>query len=240
MAITTEDITYDIDGVQMRSRFYSDEAIGKPRPGVLVYADARGLDDVAHASARRLAEEGYPALACDVYGGGLFIEKPDDAIPYASKVVANPDALAAGGRVAMDALGARPQVDAGRIAAIGYCFGGNVAVEIARGGLPLLAAVGFHGGVVPANPERSRKIKGKVLICTGASDPMIPIAMRTAFEEDMQAAGVDWRMNLYGQIFHSFTNPDAAALRKEGLRYDACAAERSWQEMKALLAEVFG
>lgn len=241
MALIEEKLTYTIDGVEMHSTFYADDAVTEKRPGVLVFPDARGLDHVSYGGARRLAEEGFPALACDFYGGGRYIESTDEAIPLATKLARNADLMAQHGREAIAALSARPEVDASRIAAIGYCFGGNVSVEIARSGLPLLAAVGFHGGAVAPDPARSKTITGKILLLLGACDPMIPIPMRNAFEEDMRAANVDFRMHIYGRVYHAFTNPKAETVGlPDAVIYDAAADARSWVEMKAMLAEVFG
>ena len=222
MAVKAEPLSYSVDGVEMLSTYYVDEAKAGRRPGVLVFSDARGLDDVAHGGARRLAEQGFAAIACDVYGGGRYIEDRDEAIRLATELVAAPDLTGKRGAAGIAALTAHAQVDPSKIAAMGYCFGGNVAVEIARGGAPLAASVGFHGGAVPPIPERSRNITGKVLLCLGANDPMIPLEMRTAFEEDMRAAGVDFRMHLYGGVYHSFTNPaiDQQMNMPDTFRYD--------------------
>ena len=240
MAIKVEPMTYEVDGVTMCSTYYVDEDLKEKRPGILVFADARGLDDVTHAGARRLAEQGYPALACDVYGGGRYIENLEEAVALATQLVAEPDLTRGRGIAGIDALTAHAEVDADRIGAVGYCFGGNVAVEVARGGVPLAASVGFHGGAVPPMPARSKNISGKILLCLGAEDPMIPLEMRTAFEEDMRAADVDFRMHLYGRVYHSFTRPNAHLLNKPNAsRYDAGAEARSWKEMMALFDEVF-
>lgn len=240
MVLKTEEISYEVEGVLMRSRFYVDEALPGPRPCVLVYPDARGLDDVSYGAARRLAEDGYAALACDFYGNGRYIADPQEAIPFARAFVGNPQAMTIGGHAAVRAVSSRPAVDASKLAAMGYCLGGNVAVELARSGLPLAAAIGFHGGAVPPNPERSANIKAKILLCLGANDPMIPLQMRSRFEEDMIAADVDWRMHLYGRVYHAFTKPNAGDMNMPENRYDKGAEERSWSEMKSLLKEVFG
>ena len=240
MAVRETELTYEVGGVEMRSMFYSDDALTGDLPGVLVYPDARGLDDVARGGARRLAEEGYRALACDFYGEGQYIDNSQEAIAKATALVQQPEQIYANGRAALAAMAAQPGVDGGKVAAMGYCLGGNVAVEIARGGVPLLAAIGFHGGAVPPS-ETSRNIAGKVLLCLGANDPMIAIPMRNAFEQDMVAAGVDFRLHLYGGVYHSFTNPRAAEVNMpDAVRYDRVAEERSWAETKSLLAEVFG
>lgn len=240
MTIRIEPTAYDVGDTTMLSTYYADDAITDRRPGILVFSDARGIDDVTHAGARRLAESGYSALVCDVYGEGRYIEDVTEAIALATRLVKEPSLSRDRGIAGIAALTAHPEVDADRIGAVGYCFGGNVAVEVARGGVPLRAAVGFHGGAVPPDPERSRNITGKILLCLGAEDPMIPRAMRTAFIDDMREADVDFRMHLYGRTYHSFTRPDAHLLNKpDASRYDAGAEARSWAEMLALFDEVF-
>jgi len=240
MAVTSEVLTYEIGAVAMNSTYYVDEAVVGLRPGVLVFPDARGPDQVSHGAAQRLAELGYAAIACDFYGEGRYIEDPEEAIPLARSLAGNHELMVAHGKAAIAAIVGRGKTDPDRIAAIGFCFGGNVSVEIARSGIPVKAAVGFHGGAVRPDLERSKTITAKVLLCLGASDPMIPIAMRNAFEEDMEAAGVDFRMHIYGGVFHSFTNPRAGEHGMEASsKYNECAKERSWTEMMALFNEVF-
>lgn len=240
MTIRSEELRYDIVGLNMKSRFYFDASQTGPRPGVMVFPDARGLDDVAHKGAERLAREGFAALACDIYGDARYMPDPQEAIPFATRLAGNFDTLDAVARGTITAFTARPEVEPARIAAMGYCMGGNVSVEMARAGLPILAAIGFHGGTTAPNPERTARITGKVLVCTGSNDPMIPIPQRNAFEEDMRAAGIDFRLHIYGNTWHSFTNPECDSLNMpEALRYDPCVTERAWSEMKALLGEVF-
>jgi dienelactone hydrolase len=239
MTIRTEQLSYEADGLTMVGHYYADEA-APPRSGVLVFPDARGLDEFAKTSARRLAALGYAALACDLYGGGRFIADVAEAIALATPLAQNPASARRRCNAALGALAARSGVEGARVAAIGYCLGGNMAVELARSGAPIVAAVGFHGGMVPPSIEDSRKIQGKVLICTGAEDPYIPAEQRAAFVEDMRAAGVDWRLHLYGRIYHSFTNPESDSLgMPDRSRYDAGADARSWAEMLALFGEVF-
>jgi dienelactone hydrolase len=130
-------------------------------------------------------------------------------------------------------------VDHSRLAAIGYCFGGTVVMELARTGADLKAVVGFHPGLASKRPEDSRNIAGKVLMCVGSDDPLIPHNQRVAFEEEMKAAGVDWQMNIYGGAVHSFTHPWADRVNIPYIKYDKKADERSWTAMLDLFNEVF-
>ncbi len=134
----------------------------------------------------------------------------------------------------------RPEVDQTRIAAIGFCFGGTMALELARSGAPVAGVVGFHSGLATAAPQDAQNIKGKILVCIGADDPGIPAEQRSAFEREMREGKVDWQMKLYGGVVHSFTDPEADGRgNPERARYDARADRRSWAEMRAFFDEIF-
>jgi dienelactone hydrolase len=138
----------------------------------------------------------------------------------------------------MDTLLAQSRVDPGRIAAVGYCYGGTAVLELARGGADLKAVVGFHSGLQTARPQDAAAIKAKVLVQIGADDPVIPAEQRIAFEQEMTAAGVDWRMQVFGKTGHSFTNPEIDAYGLPGFNYQADSDRRSWAAMKDLFGEV--
>ena len=150
----------------------------------------------------------------------------------------DPERTRALGRAGLDVLLAQPQVDPSRVASIGYCFGGTMALELARGGTNLLAVVGFHSGLATARPQDAPNITAKVLVCIGSEDPMIPAAQRADFEAEMRAGNVDWRMNIYGGAVHSFTNPNASAAGIPGIAYDKLTDERSWRAMLDFFTEV--
>ena len=133
----------------------------------------------------------------------------------------------------------RPEVDAARIAVIGYCFGGTVALEMARSGADLRGAASFHGSLATPNPADAKNIKGKVLVLHGADDTFESPAEIAAFQEEMRQAGVDWQMIWYGGAVHSFTNPDAGKAGIKGVAYDEKADRRSWQALRAFFDEIF-
>jgi dienelactone hydrolase len=233
-----ETLTYHADGLEMRSRLFFEPGAG-PRPGVLVFPEAFGLSEHAISRAERLAEMGYVALACDLHGEARLIDDLQPAIDALTPLFSDPSrtrARAAGG---LHALTARAEVDASRVAAIGFCFGGTMALELARSGADVKAVVGFHSGLATAAPKDDAKaIKARVLVCIGADDPMIPPDQRATFETEMRDAGVDWQMHLYGRTVHSFTNKGAAKRNMpNAIRYSAEADERSWESMKELFAE---
>jgi len=241
MAVRSETLAYEADGLAMVSHFYVDDATAGPRPGILVFPEAFGLGEHAKSRAERLAGLGYAALACDLHGQGRIVASLEEVMGLIGPMMQNPAGTRARAQGALEALRARPEVDGTKVAAIGYCFGGTMALELARSGAAILAAVGFHSGLATARPEDAKNIRGKVLVCIGADDPGVPPEQRAAFETEMRAGGVNWRMHLYGGVVHSFTNPEAEKLgRPEFARYDARADARSWAEMMALFGEAFG
>lgn len=238
--MNTETLTYEADGLHMVSRLYYDGR-GEARPGVLVFPEAFGLGEHAKSRAERLAGLGYVALACDLHGEGRVFSDLGEVMPLIEALRADPLRTRARASAALDALKGRAEVDASKVAAIGFCFGGTMALELARGGAEVAGVVGFHSGLATARPEDAKNVRGKVLVCIGADDPAIPLEQRQAFEQEMRDGQVDWQMNLYGGVVHSFTNPEAGRLgRPETARYDARADARSWAEMLAFFGEIFG
>jgi dienelactone hydrolase len=233
-----ETLTYQADGLNMQSQLFFEPADG-PRAGVLVFPEAFGLGAHAISRAERLAALGYVALACDLHGEGHVEEDLQKAIGLLQPLFADPSKTRARAGGGLAALAARPEVDAARIAAIGFCFGGTMSLELARGGADIKAVVGFHSGLGTAAPLTDAKnIKAKVLVCIGADDPMIPADQRATFEKEMREGGVDWQMNLYGDTVHSFTNPEAAKRNMpDAIRYSPEADARSWEALKTLFAE---
>ena len=234
----TEILTYAADGLTMKSQLFMEPGSGA-RSGVLVFPEAFGLGEHAISRARRLAELGHVALACDLHGDGRLVDDLQQAIGLLQPLFADPSRTRARAAAGLRALLARPEVDPARIGAIGFCFGGTMALELARSGADVKAVVGFHSGLGTAAPKTdARAIKGRVLVCIGADDPMIPAEQRAAFEDEMRQAGIDWQMLLHGGAVHSFTNTQAAARNMpDAIRYDAAADTRSWAAMQALFAE---
>jgi dienelactone hydrolase len=210
------------------------------RPGVLVSHEGPGQSDHERTIARRLAELGYVAFALDYNGGGEPMTDRDAMFLRVGTLIGDQDQTRRIGRAGLEQLLAAPRVDHDRIAAIGFCFGGTMSLELGRAGEDVKAIVGFHAGLGSARPEDARNISGKVLVCIGADDPIIPPAQRAAFEQEMRDGGVDWRMDLYGGVQHSFTNPYADSARLPGIVYDEVAAERSWRAMLEVFGETIG
>jgi dienelactone hydrolase len=238
--VTVRDVEYPCDGKVSIGRLAIPEGDG-PFPGILVAHEANGLDEFQRGRPERLAALGYAAFAMDYHGAGHVFgaDDRDAMMARLNEIGEDPDRLRLIARAALDALLAEPGVDPSRIAATGYCFGAAVVMELARSGADLKAVVGFHPGMASSRPEDSRSIVAKVLMCVGADDPIIPREARAAFEDEMRAAGVDWRLNLYGGAQHSFTHPGSESIGMPGLKYDRTADERSWRAMLDLFDEVF-
>ncbi len=234
----TRDIEYEADGLQAIGYLALSDGTDE-RPGVLVCHEGPGLDDHAKETAARLAERGYVAFALDYNGDGKPLPR-DQMMGRLGELMADPDRTRGLGAAGLDVLLAQDGADASRVAAIGFCFGGTLALELARGGADLKAVVGFHSGLATRRPEDARNVKGTILVCIGADDPLIPPEQRAAFEAEMTSGGVDWRMNLYGGAAHSFTNPRAADMGIPGVAYEPRADERSWRAMTDLFDETFG
>jgi dienelactone hydrolase len=227
-----ENIEYDVDGTTHIGTLAVDETKKGTRPGVLVCHEGPGITDVTR-------ELGYIAFALDYHGGGEVLMGMDKVMAKLGPLMQNPDATRKLGRAGLAVLKAQPETDLRRLAAIGYCFGGTMVLELARAGEDLRAVVGFHSGLATARPDDAKNAKAKVLVCIGAEDPMIPAEQRVAFEQEMRAGGVDWRINVYGGAVHSFTNPDAGKLGIPAIAYHEPTDNRSWAAMRDLFDEVF-
>jgi dienelactone hydrolase len=235
---TTRDVEYTVDGATMIGRLAVPEGQGAC-PAVLIAHEGPGLDDVHRDRAERLADLGYVAFALDYHGGGERIDDRDAMMQRLGSLMADPEQTSTLAQAGLDVLLAEPRADASRAAAIGYCFGGTMVLELARSGADLAAIIGFHPGLVTTRPEASQNIRGVVLMCVGSEDALIPVQQRLAFEDEMRAAGVDWRINVYGAAEHSFTHPFADGAGIPGIKYDAAADARSWRAMLDTFDEVF-
>ncbi|HEX8240664.1 MAG TPA: dienelactone hydrolase family protein [Allosphingosinicella sp.] len=223
------------DGVALTG-YVADGSGGRPAPGVLVAHEGGGLGRHTKERARRLGELGYLAFALDYYGEE---DPPLERAMALGKALRGDrplflSRLAAG----LAVLTAQANVDRARLAGIGYCMGGAAVIELARTGAPFVALVGFHSGFVPGTPEENEAIKGKLLLCHGADDPIVTAAQRDAFLAEATAARIDWQLHLYGGVGHSFTNPDIDAHGLPGFAYDEAADRRSWAAMLNLFDEV--
>jgi len=234
----TQDIDYGADGATLRGFVAFNEADG-PRPGVLVFHEGLGLGDFAMEKARQLAALGYVALAADMFGERRQARNLQEVATLVGGLRAEPERLRARSLAALTALAGLPQVDRGKLAAIGFCFGGSVVLELARSGAELKAVVSFHGVLATKLPAVEGQVKASVLVLTGADDPLAPPDQVTAFEAEMRAAKVaDWQVVSYGNTLHGFANPAADGSMMRTALYHAQSDRRSWAAMRALFDEV--
>jgi dienelactone hydrolase len=210
------------------------------QPGVVLFPDARGLGDTAKRCARRIADCGFVVLIADLYGQGTFTADIPQAHELMMVLRSDVERWRQRGRAALKALAGQPAVDATRLAAIGYCFGGTTALELGRSGAELAAIVSFHGGLASPRPQDAACIKARVLACHGGADPVVPPAQVTEFVSHMTRATVDWTLEVYAGALHAFTQTELAEAGDPDNAYDARADERSWRAMTELLGDVFG
>jgi dienelactone hydrolase len=211
-----------------------------PFPTVMVMHSANGLRHQVQGSIGRLAKLGYLAVATDMYGpeiqGG---DKEGTGIAYMS-FHENPALLRERVAAWFDAVAARPDVDAARIAAIGYCFGGWCVLELARSGADIKAVVSYHGILTTHAPAGKGEVKCEVAAYCGALDPYAPMDTVDALRAELTDAGVRYNISVFGAAAHSFTDPDAASMGMPGIEYNAVADRVSWAGTLALLEEVLG
>jgi dienelactone hydrolase len=234
-----EDIRYRADGLEMLGRlFVPAAAAGAALPAVLVFPEAFGLGDHALSRARRLAGLGYVTLACDLHGGRERHMEMQAVLDRILPVRAEPSRLLARARAPLELLCGRAEVNSGRIAAIGYCIGGTIALELVRNGAPIRVAAGFHAGLSPVSSAKIARFDGRILMAVGANDPLIPPEERAAFEQEMRESGVAWQLNVYGGVVHSFTDPEADARGDiSTFRHAPHADADAWEAMVRVLAE---
>ena len=241
ISVVGEEVTYSDDSTELKGYISFDENNESKRPGVIVIHEWWGHNEYVRERADLLAELGYTALALDMYGDGKQANHPEDAGKFAGMVMTNMDLATARFDAAVELLKAHPSVDSEKIAAIGYCFGGSVALTMANAGKDLDAVAAFHSGVqLPIMPGDA--LTAKVLVCNGADDPFVSPESVTAFKEAMDAANADYKYIAYEGAVHSFTSKYADENGEKfelPLKYQKEADEASWDELLALFDSVF-
>ena len=236
MRLETEPIVYR-DGEATLTGFLALDAerTGK-RPGVLVVHGGAGLDDHARGRARRFAEAGFVVFACDMYGEGVTGNR-ERIMRVIGELRVSRDAIARRVDAARDILLSRPEID-GRMAAVGYCFGGMIVLEYARSGAPISAVVSVHGSLESPSPANPSSIRARVLVCHGALDPHVPMSQVTTFAEEMKNAGADYQLIVYGNAMHGFTHETATG-QQPGVLYHAQTDARSSIAIQDFFDELF-
>jgi dienelactone hydrolase len=253
--IAARELAYDDLGLPLTGLFCWDEAQDGPRPGILLIHGGAGLDEHAREQARRYAALGYAVLACDMFGPGVAGNRER---VMACLLALRDDAalLVRRARAGLTALAGCPEA-AGRLAAVGFCFGGMAALALARagtnlggtnlggtnlggtnlGGTDLACVVSIHGSLATSRSAQTGAVTARILVCHGASDPHVPLADVTAFAAEMDRADADWQLVMYGRAAHGFTHRDAIPGAIPGVAYDRLADKRSFAATQAFLAE---
>jgi dienelactone hydrolase len=240
--IVGKDVAYSAQGIEMKGYLAYDKNIKGKRPAVLVVHEWWGLNDYARKRARMLAELGYTALAVDMYGEGKVAKHPDDAGKFSSELMKNFDVGKARFIAAMDFIKEQPTVDPARLAAIGYCFGGGIVLNMARQGIDIKGVASFHGSLTAVKPAQPGSVKAKILVLHGADDKFVTKEQIDSFKNEMKTAGADFKFRSYPGAVHSFTNPEADELGKKyniPIAYNRAADKKSWEELKKFLRQIF-
>jgi len=236
-----ETVTYTAGGVTMNGYVVYDATKEGKRPGVLVVHEWWGLNDYPKMRARKLAELGYIAMAVDMYGNGKTADNPDDAGKMAGPFYQDPQMAKARFDAALNKFKSYSQVDTNNLAAIGYCFGGGIVLNMARLGENLNGVVSFHGSLV-GTPADKNLLKAKILVCHGAADQFVKPEEVARFKKQMDSIGADYTFKQYPNASHAFTNPNATPVGQKfkiPIAYNGAADSASWSDMKDFFAKIF-
>lgn len=238
-AIKNEYVEYtSADGVAMQGFLAYDDAVTTKRPGILIVPDWMGMaTPFGREKAGILAKQGYAAFVADIYGKDIRPANTDEAATQSTYYKSNRPILRQRVGAAYNTFAGLPMVDSKKIVAIGYCFGGTTALELARSGVPLAGTVSFHGGLSTPTPQDAKNIHGPVLALHGADDPLVPPAEVDAFKKEMKDAEVKLKFVAYPGAVHAFTNPRAGGDNSTGIAYNAKADQGSWTEFQQFLAK---
>ena len=238
-AIHTETVEYSPENTALEGYLAYDDAISGKRPGVLVVHEWKGLGSYAKKRAEQLAELGYVAFAVDMYGKGVRPQTNEEAATQAGIYKNDRPLMRDRVKAGLDVLMNNPMTNTGKVAAIGYCFGGTTVLELARSGSDIKGVVSFHGGLSTPTSDDAKNIKSKVLVLHGGDDPFVKKDEVDAFENEMHNGSVDYRLVVYPGAVHGFTNSDNGNDASQGMAYNAVADQKSWAEMKDFFDQIF-
>ena len=231
-------VPLEFEGEQLEGIFVG-RRDGQPRPSVVLLPTVMGVSDLELAFGRQLVELGFNAFVADLFGKAFRGSPRDTMFGEMNRLKADRGAMRRRLLAVLEQARGLGEVEEGRVVVAGYCFGGMCALDVARSGADIKGVVSFHGLFDPPGLP-AEKIRAKVVAFHGWDDPMVPPEKVVALGQELTDAGADWQIHAYGNVAHGFTNPKAADLQIEGVRYNALAAERSWTSFINFLEEVFG
>jgi len=241
-ALKTSEIKYKADGKTMIGFLVLPDEYDEKTPAVMVVHEWWGQNDYPRKRAKMLAELGYVAFAVDMYGDRTIVDHPKDARSFAGKAMADGKTVRVRFDAALKALRKKTAIKESRIAAIGYCFGGSVVLEMARQGKNLAGVVSFHGGLMTPSKAKKGNVKTKILVLNGGADKMVSAEHIIKFKKEMDKAGAKYEFVSYPGALHAYTNQSATAVGKKygiPLAYNQEADKKSWQRMSEFLHEIF-
>ena len=238
--INTKPQSYADGDTELTGELFADPTVdpaqpGRRRSGIMLIHGGAGLDDHARQQARRYAELGYVVLACDLFGRDLTGGSREQIVAFLTAMRDDPDRLVRRAQAGLDLL-ARVQASDGPLAVVGFCFGGLAALQLARSGAPIAAAVSIHGSLTSRVRAQPGQVRARLLVCHGALDPHVPLADVTAFAAEMNAAGADWQLNMYGGAQHGFPHTEARPGAVPGVAYHEQADTLSFAATRDFLA----
>ncbi len=232
-------VNYTYKDKQMTGYLYWDDAVSGKRPGVLVIHEWWGLNDYAKKRAHMLAELGYVAFAADMYGDGETTTEPGHAKKMMQAVTGDVTGWRELGMLGLEQLQKSGLVDADKMAAVGYCFGGASILQLAYAGAPVKGVVSFHGALPAAPADAKDAIDAKILVLHGGADGFVKPEAVAKFTAALKQAGAGYEMVTYEGVRHAFTSPGADSYGIENLKYDEIADKHSWKKMQTFLQELF-
>lgn len=235
--IKTEKVLYEKNGVKMEGLLAYNDSVKRILPGVVIFHDWMGNGAFTEKRAKQLAEMGYVAFAADVYGQGVRPKDGKEASELATKYKEDRKLLRERAGAALETLKSNKKVDQKKIAAIGFCFGGTTALELARMNAPLSGVVSFHGGL--STPMKGESFSSKILVLHGGDDPYVPQNEVTEFQEEMRKGKADWQFISYGNTVHSFMHEEAGTDNSKGAAYNPVSEKRAWREMQNFFKDIF-
>lgn len=238
-AVHIEAVEYKDGDATLEGYLAYDDSVKGRRPGILVVHEWTGIGDYIKRRTEQLTGLGYIALAIDIYGKGVRPQTREEAAQQSGIYRNDRQLMRRRANAGLEVLKKHSLADGSRIAAIGYCFGGGVALELARSGADISGVVSFHGNLDTPNPDDAKKIRAKVLVLHGADDPHVTEEQVRVFQKEMSDAGIDWHMISYGNAVHSFTNPQSGNDLSKGAAYNEKADRRSWKVMRDFFDEIF-